>query len=352
MSNTFHFLFCFSSCGTDLSMEQLHSLVLLVLVVMKWEILFCSLVNMLSTTRAIPHCNDEYKAYTQRIHSSSTNVNITEARSIICAIVRNEDLYIHEWVQYHKFIGYDFIQLFDNNINASAVLAELPKIYGENFIRICHVSGIGKQVKSYNYCLEQYRHTNTWATFIDIDEFLVLRRHPNVQSFLSEIGAEGGAISLNRIEFTSNGHIHYENKSVLERFTTRQKKLDPFSKTIAYLPHTTKVNVHIASLIAGKTRRDCHGREILPVKQVSIFNGTEDIAAVNHYFTKSFEEFTYKRRRGFGTNIHQNMLYRGVNGTAHILKDFNKSERKPSVQDFRALDFFRSHLFLEQNQIS
>ena len=33
----------------------------------------------------------------------------------ICAIIRNENLYLREWVEHHKHMGFDHIILYDNN---------------------------------------------------------------------------------------------------------------------------------------------------------------------------------------------------------------------------------------------
>lgn len=45
----------------------------------------------------------------------------------ICAVVKNEDLYIDEWLTSHKFLGFDRVHLHDNADKASTYIADLPK---------------------------------------------------------------------------------------------------------------------------------------------------------------------------------------------------------------------------------
>ena len=33
----------------------------------------------------------------------------------VCVIIKNENLYIRDWVEYYKKIGFDTVILFDNN---------------------------------------------------------------------------------------------------------------------------------------------------------------------------------------------------------------------------------------------
>lgn len=217
---------------------------------------------------------------------------------IICAILRDEDRYVDEWIQYNKFLGFDLIHVFDNSLNGSAKLAYLPQRYGA-FVTVRHFPGDGLQTKAYNQCAKRYNQPNTWAAFIDADEFVVLHQHPSIQALLNATITAPGirALSLNRIPFGSNGHLAYDpHTPVLRRFTARSDFPDIMVKTIAHLPDVTKIEPHWTRLRPNLIRVDCHGT-VMHTGSINR-NATEDIAAINHYYTKSYEEFRLKRLRG------------------------------------------------------
>lgn len=267
------------------------------------------------------------------IHSSS------KPKVIICAVMKNEDRYVDEWIMYNKYLGFDFIQLYDNNKNGSAKIAYLPQKYGD-FVRVQHLPGSSIQVKAYNMCAKQYEDEKYWAAFIDGDEFIVLRKHESIPHLLSGLDANVGALSINRIFFGSNGHLHYTNAPVLQRFTARKSSVDNYVKTIVYLPDAVRIDNHYARVKKGKLRVDCHNRVI---RTESINNNTsEDVAAIYHYYTKSFDEFRAKRLRGDAYKSSRGTRYHENNGEVTILNEFLRFDKEANaVFDTRALEFFQ-----------
>jgi hypothetical protein len=218
------------------------------------------------------------------------------ARVVVCAVMRDEDRYVDEWILYNKYLGFDAIHIYDNSWGGSAKLAYLPQRYG-SFVTVKHFPGEGLQNKAYSQCVKRYNRPNTWAAFIDADEFIVLRKHITIQELLNAVIPNGGALSLNRITFGSSGHLQYDpDVPVLRRFIARSNVTDIFVKTIAHLPDVARVEPHYVTLKGSNTRVDCHGH-VMTTGSINR-EASEDIAAVHHYFTKSYEEFRLKRLRG------------------------------------------------------
>ena len=199
----------------------------------------------------------------------------------------NEYLYVDEWIQYNIFLGFDLIHIYDNTVNGSNYLRNLQNRYG-HYINYTHHPGQGAQTAVYERCLLTYQHRKVWAAFIDVDEFIVLRKHTSIGHFLYDVkGNKGGAIYVNWVMFGPNHHIHYKNELVLKRFTLRGKHVDPLfmGKTISYLPDVGLIDAHVPKYIRNKTDfTDAHGRNYYTRRSY-----TENIIAVYHYYTKSFE---------------------------------------------------------------
>lgn len=212
---------------------------------------------------------------------------------ILCAIALNEDLYVDEWINHHLNIGFDHIFIYDNS--PSNTLKHLSGEYN-GLVTVIHYPGKMRQVPAYEQHTMKLKHTHAWCAFIDLDEFIVLRKHACIRDLLIDICPNGGALVLNWVFFGSSGRASYTPEPVVKRFTMRAKEVNRHIKTIAYMPHVAAFEgCHAVRLCAGMNPRDCHGRVVN-----GPFNdgGSEDIACIYHYFTKSKDEYLLKMQRG------------------------------------------------------
>ena len=92
---------------------------------------------------------------------------------VLCAIAKNENLYINEWINYHLTLGIDHIYLYDNNDSTA------PNI--KNFItnkdKVTIINYQNKHYKKmqtvvYTEFYKRYNKMFNWCGFLDIDEFL------------------------------------------------------------------------------------------------------------------------------------------------------------------------------------
>lgn len=215
------------------------------------------------------------------------------ANVTICAAVKDEDIYIDEWLQYHRYLGFDQVHIHDNAPNASAHLAALPEKYGD-FVRVTHSPGLGLQVKLYSKCHTENATSNMWTAFMDVDEFIVLNQHPNIKSYLQDVAPDGGSVSLKWSIMGDSGALDYDPAPVVTRFTLTSKLPARMTKTIAYLPHVRSPHVHQCNMKPGYPRLDQRGRSVSD----NTSPNDREVASMNHYQTKSWAEFQLKRRRG------------------------------------------------------
>ena len=99
---------------------------------------------------------------------------MTTKSASLCAIAKNEVPYIEEWVEYHLALGFAHIYIYDNED-----VSTLSAIFKENAsVTVRHFPGRTAQYLAYNHFLQSAEsHQHYWSGFLDIDEFIVLKKH-------------------------------------------------------------------------------------------------------------------------------------------------------------------------------
>jgi len=242
--------------------------------------------------------------------------------ALVC-IAKNEDNYIKEWVDYHKKLGFDDIFIFENNWSSDL---EDEKVITIKF------NGEVKQVSAYNTFIDRFKYDYDWAAFIDVDEFIVLKKHKNIKDFIKDYEDVEYGIAVNWVLFGNNGHddIADDNYSVLERFTKRQEGVNQHTKTILKLKYENikMVDPHHPNTILYDTNFNKVTSALNP-------NGTIDVIQLNHYFCKTLKEFKEKIERG-----------RADIPTKRNLTDWD-IHNSNEIDDFLALDFYKNNYLLK-----
>ena len=150
----------------------------------------------------------------------------------ICLIIKNENLYLREWLDYYKNIGVDTIILYDNNDINGEKCYEIIKDDINEFVYYNDIRGKKNvQINIYNECYRRYNHLFDWIGFFDTDEFLTLKKHTNIKDFLNDkMFSECKQILINWLPYGDNDLITYDGRGVLDRFT---KSVDDYG-VVAY----------------------------------------------------------------------------------------------------------------------
>jgi len=241
--------------------------------------------------------------FSPAIHQTHNHHN-SKRKALMCAIAKDEEAYIDEWVDYHYALGFDKIRIYDNSD-----LNEM-KVFGDkkgNHVDIIHFPGVPVadcelQERAYHDCAQKAVEEGvyTWAAFFDVDEFLVLKKHEDVHDMLEE-HLQRGALGINWYAFEgTQSDVLYVPLPVTKRFIYRSRKLHPIIKSIVKLSDfnlqiTNGCYVHMFPLKEGVTH-GFNGENITD----GMWNreGTEDVAVLHHYEIKSFKEYLTKRLRG------------------------------------------------------
>jgi hypothetical protein len=196
----------------------------------------------------------------------------------LIAIAKDEAPYIREWIEYHRGIGVTDIHILDNaSVDGTGDIA---------YEMGCHVewhSGRHQQMPYYRRLLYSSLPPG-WYGFLDIDEFI----QGPVLDVLAE--CEGAALGLTWRLFGPSGHYVKTDEPVQKRFT--RSRTDSHIKSIVKFP-VDGIVANDPHYLVHKTV-DCNG-VIIPGPHHMIL---EPAVCINHYFTKSVEEFVAKCSRG------------------------------------------------------
>ena len=212
---------------------------------------------------------------------------------VLVCVAKQEQDYIEEFVQYHLSIGFKRIFLYDN---------EKEPFY-ETFLEkykasltVIHFPQQPCQMEALAHFTSTMTDPITHVMHIDLDEFVVLKKHKTIQEFIEEyiVGTTVG-IGFNWRFFGDSGHTEKSNEPVTKRFTMCQEKGDKHIKTLfkrdAFLMYITPHDIiPVRGFIKSTNGSIIRGA----------WNDDIDISVVqlNHYKTKTWPEFVQIRKRG------------------------------------------------------
>lgn len=254
----------------------------------------------------------------QKMESLSFSGSIKQTAAI-CAVVKDEDPYLEEWLLYHLGIGFAHIYLYDNSKNLTTVAWRMnykgqddsDKIISQT-TAIPHESDTTsntRQHAAYRSCMANYGNQHTWIGFIDVDEFIVLYQHDSIVQLLKET-CERGSLALHWILFGTSGHKQYVDAPVTLRFQHTTPQHRDFIKTIVRTRDYKdfKNSPHWVALVDDHYRLDTNGEWVELARRQDnpkLFGPKRkvrrttkfpfDKAAIYHYKYKSVEEFRFKR---------------------------------------------------------
>ncbi len=247
----------------------------------------------------------------------------------LTCIAKDEDNYIEEWINYNLKLGFDDIFIYQNNWRCNIEKNHVHKIiydgsYNENN------NGISLQVSAYNNFIQSYYRKYNWVAFFDVDEFLVLKKHNSVKHFISEY-KDADAIGINWVFFGDNGLTFDGEYSVLKRFTKRSNSPSSSVKCIVKVDPTINFMVHNP---INRMTIDTHYNKFWGVTNDA---KKIDIAQLNHYYCKTWDEWQKKKER-FMSNDSMDGFYikYGNDDKDSYFKDYNLNE----VEDMSALNFY------------
>jgi hypothetical protein len=218
----------------------------------------------------------------------------------IMAIFRNEADYLQEWIEYHLLVGVERFWLINNKSEDNATAILYPYVTA-NLVCLYNVTGRHKQVVAYNSIIHIIRKETFWVAAIDIDEFLVPMESHCIPPILRRFQKEP-ALDVNWIVYGWNRKESKGIGLVIERFPYHSNwtaRRNHFVKIIMRPPEVLFLHVHWGRYKSGRSANFCGFN-----KMVSIYSRPpcHRVLRINHYWSKSKEEWERKVLRGHGFN--------------------------------------------------
>jgi hypothetical protein len=214
----------------------------------------------------------------------------------LCLIVKNENTYLKEWLDYHILIGVEHFWIYDNesDVPVSRTLADYIQ---SGWVTVNNIKGPAMQLFAYDHCVQTYGLHSKWIGFIDTDEFIVLREGKNLPEFLVPYEQYGG-LAISSLFFGHGGNKKRPAAGQIAGYRFRTHERFSFNRLVKMIiqpekviypvsPHSFIYKDRFFSVNENEWHVDaqsfpCHIKKI----------------QVNHYFTRSEEEWNQKLSRG------------------------------------------------------
>ena len=254
------------------------------------------------------------------------------SKIVICAIAKNEDRYVEDWLLYHFCLGFTDISIYDNNI---------PERKGDLRRLIDNSTKLTEDMKRHteiidatdkrSYQIEAYQkyhktHKFDWCAFIDIDEFITLNAWKTIGEMVNDkrfadataIFLAWDTISDDNIVDVPDDYIYkgvkcinihddatreaaaseWEKIPVYERFHKTTTTFEPYNHKMLVRGGIDGMKLEIHHYIADPSILPCYPsgkiKEYIPKYHVSeeqYYKEGFEYANLRHYRTKTIREY-------------------------------------------------------------
>ena len=246
-------------------------------------------------------------------------------------LIKNENLYLREWVEHYLKLGFDKVIIYDNN-DADG---EMPNVIVQDYIDSGVVELLDKyrdngkgdhwsqQIISYNDCLENNKDILDWVLCCDADEFLCIEDDRNIHEVFDYMGYNKYDEVLVSWYTLGGNDLYYTNKPLSERFTKHVNyyvKLPDYSQNSEnfvkpFIKVSSGIRFNDKNMHSAVSNKVCNPLCI----NVSISKNTmstdwccHHVMYLKHYAFKSLSEFLYRKNNRLKKHLVEH--YKEANG--------------------------------------
>jgi hypothetical protein len=243
----------------------------------------------------------------------------------VCACLKNEADYLLEWLCFHTIVGVERFVIYDNEStdDTAAIVAEFNRAFPGS-VELIPWPGQPGQATAFSDAITRLKGHSEWVAFLDGDEFLFGTEEDDLRTLLREY-EDASELCIHWLIFGSSGYKTKPPGLCIDRFTRRAinhadhkqvKSIVRVNRVVKPTsPHLFQVRGAIVDELRRKVDPKCRGR--LPTATHKLFR-------INHYITKSHEQFMAKGRRGRPVPDSDPTKHRALN--RFHLYDFNEIE--------------------------
>ena len=209
----------------------------------------------------------------------------------MATVVRDENGYLEEWVRYHiEQVGFEHFYIYDNesSVPVKDYLESVNFKYMDRLTIIPWGTSRATQEDSHNHFLKNYAQGTKWFLAADPDEYVYIKDGSRTLREFLEANSQYATIKCLWRHFNANGQVSKTAGTDMERFTqeTGWEGWKHGGKKFA------------------QSNRVSRFRSYVPVERMGARalgygdGAAKDFFQLNHYVTRSWEEWQQKIRRG------------------------------------------------------
>lgn len=253
----------------------------------------------------------------------------------IVSISKNEGPYLVEWIEFHRLVGVNKFYFYDNE--SSDDTKEILKPYiDKNIVEYTFISGVGRQLDAYNDAIKQHKNECRWMAFIDMDEYLMPSvpfkpLHQIVDEIILKAAQGAAGVGVNWAIYGTSGLKKRPKGLITENYKFRAENEYYLNIHIKCICNPRLVTNYISPhyplyIRGGYTVKEAYGTRLIGWGANRIIYKN---LRINHYYTKSEEEYAAKRARGLGDRS-------GIYGDEHF-EQYNKND----IYDFNMQPYIK-----------
>lgn len=219
---------------------------------------------------------------------------------IVC-IIKNEADYIEEWISFHLIQGAKKIILYDNG-STDSINEKIRRFVEFGIVDYISYPGKKMQCDVYNDAIRRYKDKFEYLAFIDADEFLFPSNYgDSIIEILDDVFSKnediGGCI-VNWLCYGSSGHKIKQEGLVVSNYINRGKESFEANKNYKTIVKPDKVFAYVCPHYPFYNRGIYAVNSSGDIVNEVMKKGDYTKLRINHYFTKSFQEYIEKMNRG------------------------------------------------------
>jgi len=222
-----------------------------------------------------------------------------------CTIARQENKYIREFVEHYRRMGFTKMFIYDNGFDdEESPESQIKEYIDEGFVELIEFRDKrNAHCDAYNDFIVKHVDECDWALFVDVDEFFFLKGVDGIDTlngFLSmNIFNDFDEIVVNWETYGDDGHILETEGNVVDRFK-QFKECGYNGLGKVFMRGRTKYYFKGGDWHMNPMLRACN--ECGEKLEIDFNLHKNKYACINHYMTKSTEEFIEKAERGYPDN--------------------------------------------------
>jgi len=214
----------------------------------------------------------------------------------ICLKFKNAGRYLKEWIEFHRLVGVEHFYLYNHKSDDDFQEVLAPYI-AQGIVTLNHCHGELVFPEADLHCFKHYAHEARWIAFLDDDEFLFPVTGDDLRKVLRKYQNYPGLAVHWRV-FGASGHDQRPEGLVVENYTRCRARIEHIIKSIVnprkvLRPKSVHYPLYKNGELAVNEKR-------ITVKISNSRPAVADVIRINHYYSKSLQDFREKLARGYG----------------------------------------------------